>query len=77
MILAITFWMKLIQYNYHPLLDVTSHHFLDETYTVQLSSIVGCNLSSLLVQYNYHPLLDVTCHFLDENYVKKRSSLTG
>ena len=22
MILAITFWMKLIQYNYHPLLDV-------------------------------------------------------
>ena len=34
-------------YNNHPLLDVTCHHFLDETYTVQLSSIVGCSLSSL------------------------------
>ena len=44
----IIFWMKLILwYNTHPLLDVICYHFLDETYTVQLSSIVGCNLSSL------------------------------
>ena len=36
MILAITFWMKIIQYHYHPLLDDSCHQFLDENYMKKL-----------------------------------------
>ena len=35
-----------LNYN-HPSLDVSCHHFLDETCMVQLASNVGCFLSSV------------------------------
>ena len=43
----ISFWMKLTWYNNHPLLDVIYHHFLDENYMKELSSLIGWFLPSL------------------------------
>ena len=36
--LNITFWMKFVIIYYHPMLD---HHYLDETYMMQLASNIG------------------------------------
>jgi hypothetical protein len=43
--LVISFWMI---YNWHPLLDVSCHQFLDDMH-VQVASIIGCFLSSVSV----------------------------
>ena len=41
MILVITFRMIIECYNYHTILDDSCHHFLDDNFTLQLSSNIG------------------------------------
>ena len=48
MFLVINFWMKFVLNYNHPLLDVSCHHFMDETYMVQLASSVGCSCHHFL-----------------------------
>ena len=53
MYLIITFWMKVTQYNYHPSLDVSLYQFLDESCIINLSSIFGYCLSSVLDEFSF------------------------
>ena len=58
MLFIITFWMKII---YHPLSDDSWHHFLDETCTVQLSSIIGCFFVSIIFGWKLYDKFSIHC----------------